>query len=290
MPRGSHELKVLFCGVRGSTPAPGSDFIRYGGNTSCVALAHDGDATPTVVLDGGTGLAQLSRALDGQPFRGSILLGHLHWDHTHGLPFFPAGLQADTVIDLYLPSQDAEGAEALLTRVVSPPHFPVTPAQLPGRWKFLDLEEGKYEIEGFTVVARDIPHPGGRTFGYRVGDGRGSIAYLSDHWPIALGKGPDGLGEYHDNALELAEGVDILIHDAQYTASEFGEKWMFGHSAIEYAVGLARRAGAKHLMLFHHDPARTDDQLDEIVATLRRGDVPVSAAAEGLVVDLPTAP
>jgi phosphoribosyl 1,2-cyclic phosphodiesterase len=276
--------------VRGSTPAPGSDFIRYGGNTSCVAIAHDGAPAPTLVLDAGTGLGRLARSLNGAPFRGSILLGHMHWDHTHGLPFFPAGDNPDGAVDLYVPRQGDDGAEALLTRAVSPPHFPITPNQLRGEWRFLDLDDGDHQIEGFAVAARDIPHPGGRTLGYRVSDDRSSIAYMSDHWPISLGKGTDGFGEYHDNALELASGVDLLIHDSQYTAEEFAERWMFGHSAIDYAVELARRADAKRLVLFHHDPPRTDDQIDALVAGLQGGPVPVTAAAEGMSVDLPPSP
>ena len=276
--------------MRGSTPAPGGEFVRYGGNTSCVALARDGDAAPSLVLDAGTGLSRLSRLLDGAPFRGSVLLGHLHWDHTHGLPFFPAGNEPDSSVDLYVPAQEGGDAETLLTRALSPPHFPITPRQLRGAWQFRDIDEGETTIEGFTVTARTIPHPGGRTFGYRVTDGRGTIAYLSDHWPISLGKGPEGFGEYHDAALALADGVDVLIHDSQHTAAEFAKSWMFGHSAIDYAVGLARRSGAKLLMLFHHDPERTDDDLDAIVAGLQGGDVAVRAASEGLVVQLPPAP
>jgi phosphoribosyl 1,2-cyclic phosphodiesterase len=276
--------------VRGSTPAPGNEFVRYGGNTSCVAVAHDRASAPTLVLDAGTGLQRLSRVLNGEPFRGSILLGHLHWDHTHGLPFFAAGDNPAAAVDLYVPRQSDDGAEALLARAVSPPHFPITPSQLRGQWRFLDLDDGDHEIEGFSVRVRDIPHPGGRTFGYRISDERSTIAYLSDHWPISLGKGPNGLGEFHESALELADGVDVLIHDSQYTAEEFAERWMFGHSAIDYAVELARRTKAKRLMLFHHDPPRTDDQLDAIVEGLRGGDVSVSAAAEGMSLDLPPAP
>jgi phosphoribosyl 1,2-cyclic phosphodiesterase len=277
----------LFCGVRGSTPSPGPDFVRYGGNTSCVALSHDAASDPTLVLDAGTGLGRLARHLDGRPFKGSILLGHMHWDHTHGLPFFPAGDNPDASVDLYVPKQGDDGAEALLSRAVSPPHFPITPSQLRGQWRFLDLDDGEQQIEGFTVTARDIPHPGGRTLGFRVSDGRATIAYLSDHWPISLGKGPEGLGEYHDSALALADGVDLLIHDSQYTADEFAERWMFGHSAIQYPVGLAKRARVKRLMLFHHDPPRTDDALDAIVSELSGGDVPVSAAVEGVELALP---
>ncbi len=278
--------------MRGSTPAPGAEFLRYGGNTSCVALTHDTASAPTLVLDAGTGLARLARHLDGEPFRGSILLGHMHWDHTHGLPFFPAGDNPGGEVDLYIPLQGDETGERLLERAVSPPHFPITPAQLRGRWRFLDLDAGDFEIEDFSVMVRDIPHPGGRTMGFRVSDGRATIAYLSDHWPISLGKGPDGFGEYHEIALELAGGVDVLIHDSQYTANEFAERWMFGHSSIDYAVELARRAKANRLVLFHHDPPRTDDQLDAIVAALRDsdGDVHVTAAAEGMTLELPPAP
>jgi phosphoribosyl 1,2-cyclic phosphodiesterase len=270
---------VLFCGVRGSTPAPGGAFVRYGGNTSCVALIADGATSPSLVVDGGTGLQCLARRLDPRPFRGTILLGHLHWDHTHGLPFFPAGDNPDADVSLLMPAQG--DPVSVLARCISPPHFPISPTELRGRWRFEGIEEGQHVFEKFDVLAREIPHKGGRTFGYRITDGSGSIAYLSDHWPVHLGDGPEGFGPYHDAAVQLADGVDVLIHDAQYTAAEFPSRREFGHSAIDYAVGLARVAGARSLMLFHHDPSRTDDELDEIVRSLEGGPVPVAAAAEG---------
>ena len=276
-------MRVHICGVRGSTPAPGPEFVRYGGNTSCVAVARD-DEPPTLVLDAGTGLQRLTQVLDGRPFRGSILLGHLHWDHTHGLPFFRAGDNPDAHVDVHMPAQ-GDPVE-VLARVLSPPHFPIGPGDLRGDWQFHALEPGESAIEGFTVTAREIPHKGGRTFGYRVSDGRASIAYLSDHSPITLGPGPEGLGEYHDAALDLARDVDVLLHDAQYTAAELPERAAFGHSAVDYAVGLAERAGARRLLLFHHDPPRTDDAIDEIVRAHQRPRVDVQAAAEGAVIDL----
>jgi phosphoribosyl 1,2-cyclic phosphodiesterase len=269
--------------VRGSTPAPGPEFVRYGGNTSCVALALDG-AVPTLVLDGGTGLQRLTQVLDSKPFRGSILLGHLHWDHTHGLPFFRAGDHPDARVDLYIPAQG--DPVAVLARALSPPHFPITPTELRGNWSFHALEPGSHQIEGLSVVAREIPHKGGRTFGYRVSDGRATIAYLSDHSPITLGPGPEGLGEYHDDAIALARDVDLLVHDAQYTAAELPARAAFGHSAIDYAIGLAERAHARSLLLFHHDPPRTDDEIDEIERAHQRPDLDVRAAAEGMVIDL----
>src|SRR5438067_11323481 len=130
-------MRVTFCGVRGSTPAPGPEFVRYGGHTSCVALAHTGEP-PSLVLDGGTGLRRLSKALDG-PFEGSILLGHLHWDHTQGLPFFKAAEEGR--VDVYLPAQ-GDPLE-VLSRSFAPPHFPLRPDELRGAWTFSGLEAGE---------------------------------------------------------------------------------------------------------------------------------------------------
>ncbi|HEV3402049.1 MAG TPA: MBL fold metallo-hydrolase [Acidimicrobiales bacterium] len=276
-------MRVLFCGVRGSTPAPGAAYVRHGGHTSCVALSHD-DGLPSLVLDAGTGLQNLSRHLDGRPFRGTILLGHLHWDHTHGLPFFSAGDRPDSEVTLAMPSQG--DPEQVLERAISPPHFPITPRQLRGKWRFVALEAGEHHFEGFDVVAADIPHKGGRTFGFRVSDGRATVAYLSDHSPIVAGEGPDGLGEFHPAAMDLARDVDLLVHDAQHTAAEFPARRHFGHSAVEYAVELAQQARARTLVLFHHDPARTDDEIDALVAAHAGGRVEVVAAAEGLAIDL----
>ena len=207
-------------------------------------------------------------------------MGHLHWDHTHGIPFFPAGDNADARVTLALP--DEGDPEALLERFMSPPSFPITPRQLRGDWSFVRLMPGEHTIEDFGVLALDIPHKGGRTYGFRVTDGTSTMAYLSDHSPVALGDGPEGFGEYHETALALARDVDVLVHDAQHTAEEFARKRDWGHSAVDYAVGLAEAAGAKRVCLFHHDPPRTDDELDSIVAKYAGGPVDVSAAAEGV--------
>jgi len=278
-------MRVHFCGTRGSTPVSGAGQVRYGGNTSCVGLAHDGQP-PTIALDAGTGLQQLPRALGGEPFRGTILLGHLHWDHTHGMPFFRSGLLPGHRVDVYLPEQ-GEDAEELLARVISPPHFPIRPRQLGEGWSFNSLSPGHYEFEGFSVDAREIPHKGGRTFGYRVSDGTATVAYLSDHSPISLGPGPDGLGEYHEAAVELTRGADLLVHDSQHTAAELPRLAFLGHSAIEYVVGLAQHAQVKAVALYHHDPWRTDDEIDELAAKQASAPLPVFAAFDGLIVDLP---
>jgi phosphoribosyl 1,2-cyclic phosphodiesterase len=274
-------MRVHLCGVRGSTPAVGADFVEVGGHTSCVALAHDEDEAPSLVLDAGTGLRRLSALLAGEPFRGTILLGHLHWDHTQGLPFFPAGDRPDARVRLYLPEQAVDPLP-VLSEWMGPPHFPITPLGLRGDWSFESMAPGHHQFEGFEVLARDIPHPGGRAFGFRVTDGDTSLAYLSDHGPIALGPGPDGWGPYHEAACELADGVDLLLHDAQYTAAELPSRAAFGHSAAGYAVALASRCGARRVCLFHHDPGRTDPEVFALRDSLRRDEgLPVDAAVEG---------
>ncbi len=280
-------MRVHLCGVRGSTPAVGPDFTGVGGNTSCVALAHDDAAAPRLVLDAGTGLSGVSALLDGAPYCGSILFGHLHWDHTHGLPFFRAGDRDDATTHVYVPEQGEEPLE-LLRRFMSPPSFPIDPLGLRGTWSFDSIDEGSHMIEDFEVVAREIPHKGGRTFGYRISDGSGSLAYLSDHCPAGgFGFGPDGLGAYHEAALDLCSGVDVLIHDAQYTADELPARAAFGHSAAGYPVELARRCGAARVLLFHHDPGRTDDEVAEIERALRtQGGPVVEAAHEGQTITI----
>ena len=194
-------MQAYFCGTRGSTPVNGAEQLHYGGYTSCIGLAHTGEP-PTLVLDAGTGLQQLPLALRGRAFRGTLLLSHLHWDHTHGMPFFRSGTLPGNRVDVYLPEQGVD-PEELLARAISPPHFPIRPKQLGDGWTFNAIEPGRHEFEGFSVHALEIPHKGGRTFGYRVSDVSATLAYLPDHSPISLGPGPDGTGVFHDAALTL---------------------------------------------------------------------------------------
>lgn len=281
-------MRLALLGVRGSTPSPGSEFVRYGGHTSCVAVSMDG-GLPRLVIDAGTGIRALPGLLGGRPFEGTLLLSHLHWDHTQGLPFCAACDRPDARVDVRVPAAGSD-ARLVLERAMSPPHFPIGPEQLRGRWSFSGLESGAHAIEGFDVLARDIPHKGGRTFGLRITDGTATVAYMSDHGPIGLGPGPEGFGEYHAAALELAADADVLIHDAQCTAAELDERGGLGHSAAEYAVGLAHRAGANRVLLFHHDPTRTDPEIDAALATLRHAfpGVRIDAAIQGAQLSVPS--
>jgi len=208
-----------------------------------------------------------------------------------GGPQHPSGHDAerypddhpDAEVDVRLPVQTPDRpAIDVLAGAMGPPHFPITPDGLRGSWNFTTIEPGSFLAGGFTVRAEEIPHKGGRTYGFRVSDATASVAYLSDHGPGALGPGPDGLGERHDAALALADGVDLLLHDAQHTAAEYPAVAAYGHSSIDYAVDLGRCAGAAEVLLFHHDPNRTDDELDAIAAAWSTSVEPrVTVAREG---------
>lgn len=268
-------------------PASGPEFVRYGGHTSCVAIAADDDRAPVLVLDAGTGLRNLTTLLGDEPFTGTILLSHLHWDHFQGLPFFAAGDRDDAQVHLALPAESSDlDAEELLARAMGPPFFPVRPSQLRGKWTFEASLPGVCEVDGFLVEARPVPHKGGVTFGYRISDGQTTVAYLPDHCPTLLGTGPDGLGEYHPAALALASGADVLIHDAHLLAEEIDTRASFGHAAAEYAIALARRAGAGSVALFHHAPDRVDTELDRLAERFAGASLPVVVAVAGATIDL----
>ncbi len=214
--------------------------------------------------------------MDGDPFNGTILLSHLHWDHMQGLPFFRAGDRDDSDVKMCVPAQDGLSGEQLLRQAMAPPAFPITPAGLRGSWKFAAIEPGAYQIESFTVTAAEVRHKGGRTFGYRVSDGTTDVAYLPDH--VARGEITPGLES-------LVRGADVLLHDAQFVEAERSLADAYGHSTIGDAIDLALSLDVRRLVLFHHSPVRTDDQLDAIASAID-APIPVEVAREGDVLDL----
>lgn len=273
-------VKVTFFGVRGSTPCHGDDTRRYGGNTSCVAVSAPGN--DPLFFDIGTGTRYLGAAQPtDRAFRGTCLLSHLHWDHAQGLPFFSPLLREGSHLDLYAPKQD-DGRTLTQTfdEMIRPPMFPVRLGQFPGCVRFHELEDCDFRIGEFEVRSRLVPHLG-PTLGYRVEWAGHSVAYLSDHQ-----QPHDGSFSVTDGARELVQGVDLLIHDAQYTAAEFGGRCHWGHSTIDYALWLAQECSVGTVALFHHDPTRNDDALDEIAAGAEAGGPRVVVASEGLTIDL----
>ncbi len=269
-------VRITFLGVRGSTPAPGADFVRYGGHTSCIVLARNSGSQPVLALDAGTGLRLLTSMLAPDPFTGSILVSHLHWDHVQGIPFFGAGDRADARTEMYVPAEGGLSGRDLVASFMSPPSFPITPEGLKGRWAFEAIELVAMRAEGFDVLPFEVSHKGGRTFGYRVSDGVSTLAYVPDHAPAA------GVS---DAALEAMHAVDVLIHDAQFLEHERPRAVDYGHATIDEAITLAERVQAGSLVLFHHGPHRTDVALDQIATEFAR-DGYVRVAAEGMTLDL----
>lgn len=277
---GGVRVKLLLLGVRGSTPAPGPEFVKYGGHTCCVAVIPDGADDPTLVLDAGTGLRTLTAHLSTPSYRGAIVLSHLHWDHVQGIPFFAAGDRHASVVDLYLPAQRGESGRQLLTRMMSPPLFPIEPGGLNGNWSFHTLDVGCYNIGGFTVRTSDLAHKGGRTFGYRLEDATGSVAYLPDHGPA------QGCSR---EARQLIASVDVMLHDAQFLECERAIADEYGHATIDDAIQLADQAGVGSLVLIHHSPTRTDAQLNALAASIQ-APMPVIVARQGQLLDVQARP
>jgi phosphoribosyl 1,2-cyclic phosphodiesterase len=253
-------VSVGFWGVRGSTPCEGPQYARYGGHSSCVAVEADGQ--PPVVLDLGTGLRPYGEATDASvPFHGSVLLTHLHWDHVQGLPFFVPLHREGATLDIYGPRQHEGALGDVFTELMRPPFFPIRPADLPGEVRFHDTGDDDFPVGHAKVRSRWVRHVG-PTLGFRVDWNDVSVAYIPDHGPGCCPDDPDDYVPHE--VLELCDGVDLLIHDAQHTVSEWGPKRDWGHCTIDYAVHVARESGARRLALFHHDPSHGDAAIDRI--------------------------
>jgi phosphoribosyl 1,2-cyclic phosphodiesterase len=277
-------IRVAFHGVRGSTPCHGDDTRRYGGNTSCVSLAVPGHRP--ILFDLGTGLRYFGLGWPAdQPFIGTALLTHLHWDHTQGLPFFGPLLRPGAELDIYAPVQeDGRLVGDVVASMVHPPLFPIDIDQFAGTVRCHDVGDESFMIDDVKVTARLIPHVG-NTLGYRVEWGGLTIVYMSDHQQPY-----DGSFTAAEGALELVQGADLLIHDAQYTDAEFAMKFNWGHCTVDYAVWLAMTGGVKRLALYHHDPMRSDADVDRLLCeaseTASAVGMEVLAASEGLVLEL----
>ncbi len=285
LPPVSGGVAVNFYGVRGSTPCTGPDVARYGGHSACVVL-EAADQAP-IILDLGTGLRPYGLAVEG-PFHGTALLSHLHWDHVQGLPFFvPLHIEGNT-LDVYGPRQAEGPLGEVFTKMMQPPFFPIRPDQLIGEVRFHDTADDDFPVGLAKVRSRWIRHVG-PTLGFRVEMNGTSIAYLPDHGPGTVPAHADDF--VPPEVLELCDGVDLLIHDAQHTLAEYEPKRHWGHCTVDYAVLVAREAGVRNLALFHHDPVHGDDEMDRIGARARElaacmGVPELTVARDGLRMEL----
>ena len=284
---------VTFWGTRGSIPTPGAFTARYGGNTPCVAV--EGAGGHLVILDAGTGIRALGSQLVARQngaVRAEILLTHAHWDHIQGLPYFKPFFAPGNAVRIRGSRQGTMSLEAILRQQMDPAVFPVPLDALSAKLTVEEVEPGEFTVGEFRVRAMKLRHPG-TTLGFRLTPRGGgpSMAYVTDN---ELGPGGDygTRPTWRKDFVEFLAGVDLLIHDGMYTPAELEMHRGWGHSSYEEAVTLAADAGAKRLVLFHHEPEHTDETMDGVLAAARaaaktRGQpAEVLAAQEGMQLTL----
>lgn len=251
-------MLIKFYGVRGSIATPGINTTRYGGNTACVSLRTSDNYL--FVFDAGTGLKDLGNELFEKPSSEDIyfLFSHFHWDHIQGFPFFLPAYQKDQNIKLITTEKREKGTHAVLKQMIEP-HFPVSAEKLKANVEELFIRNGKTTIGQNKITTQIINHPGGGT-AYRVETQSGSLAYVTDNELFP----PSPAQTTYEEWVMFVNNVDILIHDAMYLDHESEKVLGWGHSIIPQVLQLAGEANVSRLILFHHDPSRTDEQLDEI--------------------------
>jgi phosphoribosyl 1,2-cyclic phosphodiesterase len=309
---GADGVTVRFWGVRGSVPTPGHETSRYGGNTLCIEVSFAGCGR-TLIIDAGSGIRRLGDDLLARSGRTpslsvDILLSHTHLDHILGFPFFQPLYRRDTRVSLYGPVISPEDRlEQVIGGQMSYRYFPVRAVELAAEISYIDLREGVYELgQGIRLSATYLNHPL-LCMGYRIEFGGRVLCTAFDTEPFhnVFITDPDDprydqtMAQEGEEAAQAAafrmnhffRGADLLIHDGQFTEQEYRTARVgWGHSSIEHAISLAESSGSRRLALVHHDPARTDTELDGLAQRyggLRPGSgVEVCFAHEGLSITL----
>jgi phosphoribosyl 1,2-cyclic phosphodiesterase len=274
----NERFTVRFWGVRGSVPAPGSDTVRYGGNTSCVEVWC---GNRRIVIDAGTGIRMLGRSMAANGLVDfDLLLSHTHLDHIEGLPFFPPAFVAGNTLRIWaghlLPRTTIEQA---LGQLMSAPLFPVPLDAFSTQVTYCDFRAGDALALGPQILVRTamLDHPN-HAVGYRIEFAGRALCYISDtaHVP----------GKTNTNIVNLIRGADVVIYDSMFTEAEFAERPHWGHSTWKEGARLVKLAGARKLVLFHHDPIRTDREIDALAAMAAAESPGAMAAMEGTTLDL----
>ncbi len=288
-------MHLRFWGTRGSCPSPGPSTVRFGGNTTCVEVRADDNHL--IILDAGTGIRELGRSLvaaaAGDAIQGDVFFSHAHWDHIQGLPFFTPAFQAGNLFRLWGSPSLLKSLEVVLRQQMSPVVFPVAFDDLLARLEFHELANHHHAGNGFDVHAIGVRHPGG-ALGFRISPQDApdrSVVFIPDNELDRFGDEAQGAST-RDDLIAFARGARVLIHDAMYTGTEYMDHRGWGHSSYRDTVDFAIAAEVETLVLFHHDPERTDDSLLAQLALCRQmvrerdGSVVVVAAAEGMEIPL----
>jgi phosphoribosyl 1,2-cyclic phosphodiesterase/CheY-like chemotaxis protein len=287
-------MQVQFWGTRGSIPKPGPTTARYGGNTPCLEVRTARGTL--VVIDCGTGLHGLGVSLmagGSKGLAGHILISHTHWDHIQGFPFFTPFFVPGNKWEIYGPKGLDQSLRETLAGQMQHTYFPIAPDQFGATLRYNDLLEGSFEIDDIKVTTQYLNHPA-LTLGYRLEADGATFVYCCDHEPFsrAIADGSNEFVGQDQRHAEFVQGADLLVHDAQYTAAEYPSKVGWGHSSGEFVVNLARHAQVKQVAFTHHDPLRSDTELDHIVEGLEAklcaagSSLVVFAAAEGQPIEV----
>lgn len=276
------DVTVRCWGTRGSIPSPGPQTVRYGGNTTCFEVRHHG---MRLIFDAGSGIRPLGMDLvEKGPNQIHIFLTHFHWDHIQGFPFFAPFYDEEDTIKVVGPKQQDIDVQNLFAGQMGPIYFPVPFSVVAAAIEFEHLNAGTYEIGDAVLSVMRVKHPS-FVVGYRIEVGGKAICFIPDNEMEGTGY---EVGEgWPQRIRDFVGDADLLIHDAMYTEEEYRTRAGWGHSTFEQSVRLAEEGGVERLLLFHHDPVRSDDELDVIVSRLRdeslaRGSsLDLDAAAEG---------
>jgi phosphoribosyl 1,2-cyclic phosphodiesterase len=277
-------MNITLWGVRGSIPTTRPDTKQYGGNTSCVEV-EAGDWR--LILDAGTGIQYVNQESKKNNNRFDILLTHLHFDHIQGLGFFSPLFDPSAEVHIWGPVSNTKSLRARLGRYFSPPLFPVYFSNLSCKLFLHEIENSSFEIGPFLIKSCYVIHPG-PTIGFRIQNQNKIFTYLPDHEPALGGNGLLKPVNWISGS-DLALDANLLLHDAQYTLEEYKDKVGWGHSAIEDALHFASLMNVKRLLLAHHDPLRSDAQLDQLYKFLKENDLysfPFEMAVEGQTIEL----
>ena len=281
-------MRVTIWGCRGSLATPGVETVRYGGNTSCVEVSTSDERT-ALVLDAGTGIRRLGLELVERGIEHvHLCLTHLHLDHLEGLRFFAPLWDERVTLDVWGPPSPVVTLRERIARSFSPPLFPIDLRRVPARVSFRDIPREPWAIDGVTLSAELVMHPG-PTVGFRIEEGGATLAYLPDHEPALVGPIAERTRDWLSGG-SVAADADVLLHDAQYFADEYEDRIGWGHSSVEDAVTYAHMVGARRLILFHHEPDRGDSSLERLGAQARllaaEGESEPVLAREGMVLEL----
>ena len=257
-------MKIRCFGARGSIPVSGRDYLRYGGNTTCLEIRNGRD--DVLLVDAGSGIREAGNLLLAEGRRDfTLLLTHAHWDHVMGFPFFKPLYRHDVTLTIRGCAFAQDSFKDMLARVMTAPYFPINYNDVHARLDYPEDCALDYSFGDITVTSAPLSHPN-QGSGYKFTSNGRSFVFLTDN---ELGLAHEG-GLDYDDYLDFCRGADLLFHDAEYLDDEYPSRKGWGHSTIGQAVNLAIDAGVRQLGLFHHNQDRTDDQIDDMVARCHR--------------------